>query len=49
MAMGASNSPRRQTSSQGAVQTRPQIAGKGFGSDATWSASSYLPSAIRLT
>ena len=35
MAMGASMAPRRQASSQGAAQTRPQTEANGFGARAT--------------
>jgi len=47
--IGASITPRRQASSQGAAQTRPQTDANGLGERATRKASSFLPSAISWT
>jgi hypothetical protein len=49
MAMGESIAPRRQASSQGAAQTRPQTEANGLGARATRKASSSRPSAMSWT
>jgi len=47
--IGASIAPRRQASSQGAAQTRPQMDAKGLGDRATRKASLSRPSAMSWT
>ncbi len=49
MATGSSSSPRRHLNSQGWLQIRPQIAGKGLRSRMVSTASSYSPAAIWAT